>query len=132
MPHKKGKKRTVTTRNTQAEEFSIYQGPLPHYEDLQKYDEIIPNGADRLMKLVEQERSDRNKHISREYDIKEKEVKGNITNERFLLVIALVIVFLFLGLCAYGFYLGFATQSATILTVSLVGIIGYLMKQKTT
>jgi uncharacterized membrane protein len=33
----------------------VRQGPLPDPEDLARYNEIIPNGADRIMKMAEEQ-----------------------------------------------------------------------------
>lgn len=37
----------------------IRQGPLPDPEDLAKYDQIIPEGADRIMKMAEHQSAHR-------------------------------------------------------------------------
>lgn len=49
---------------------SFYSGPIPHWEDLKKYDEIIPNGADRIMKMAE------NQSTHRQF-IEKEVIKGN-------------------------------------------------------
>ena len=40
---------------------TAHQGPLPHWEDLEKYDRIIPNGADRIMSMAEKQQDHRMK-----------------------------------------------------------------------
>ncbi|MGH7450205.1 MAG: DUF2335 domain-containing protein, partial [bacterium] len=37
----------------QIREFSAFSGPLPPPEAVEHYNKIIPNGADRLLKMVE-------------------------------------------------------------------------------
>jgi uncharacterized membrane protein len=36
-----------------------HQGPLPQWEDLEKYGQIIPNGADRIMVMAEKQQEHR-------------------------------------------------------------------------
>ncbi|MFZ7164578.1 DUF2335 domain-containing protein [Avibacterium avium] len=36
-----------------------HSGPLPMADDMRKYNEVIPNGADRIMKLAENEQRNR-------------------------------------------------------------------------
>jgi uncharacterized membrane protein len=38
---------------------SFFRGPLPPAEELAKYNQIIPNGADRIMAMAEKEQSHR-------------------------------------------------------------------------
>jgi uncharacterized membrane protein len=38
---------------------TAHQGPLPHWEDLEKYGQIIPNGADRIMSMAEKQQDHR-------------------------------------------------------------------------
>lgn len=38
---------------------TAYQGPLPPWEDLEKYGQIIPNGADRIMSMAEKQQDHR-------------------------------------------------------------------------
>ncbi|MBE7689064.1 DUF2335 domain-containing protein [Tenacibaculum finnmarkense] len=130
MSSKNARARKVSNNKESVEEVTLYQGPIPQYEDLVKYNELIPNGAERFMVMAEQERIDRNKLKNRELDRDEnyinKEHKGKIIS----LIISLVIIISFLGLCAYGFMLGYPTQSASILGACLLGIIGYVTRQK--
>ena len=128
--NKRAQSKKVSNPKGSIEQVSMYQGPLPHFEDLDKYNEIIPNGADRIMTMAEKEREDRNILHNRELDLRDKAITFENSERLRVLLISVVIITSFLGLCGYGFYLGFATQSASILGVSLLGIIGYLTKQK--
>lgn len=38
---------------------TAHQGPLPQWEDLKKYGQIIPNGADRIMTMAEKQQEHR-------------------------------------------------------------------------
>lgn len=132
MSSKNAKGRKVSNNKGSVEEVTLYQGPIPQYEDLEKYNELIPNGAERFMVMAEQERIDRNKLKNRELDRDENYINKEYKSKNIILIISLVIILSFLGLCAYGFKLGYPTQSATILGASLLGIIGYVTRQKRT
>lgn len=130
MSSRGAKGRKLTNQKGSIEELTVYQGPIPQYEELVKYNEIIPNGAERFMKMAEDERKDRNALRNREFDIQEKVIQNENRGKNYILFVSLVIIVSFLTLCAYGFSLGYPTQSASILGVSLLGIIGYLTRQK--
>lgn len=42
-----------------AVEISRFSGPLPHPEDLAKYEQILPGAADRLIRMAEQQAAHR-------------------------------------------------------------------------
>ena len=57
------------------EETRTFSGPLPHPEILQKYNEVIPGGADRIFKMAEEEALHRR---AQERDI----VRGGIDDDK--------------------------------------------------
>ncbi len=46
-------------RTVQVTQTSVWQGPLPPACELQRYNEVLPGGADRLLKLVENQQNHR-------------------------------------------------------------------------
>lgn len=58
-----------------------YSGAVPPPEMLREFDKIIPNGADRFMKMAENQSEHRRK-------MEEKIVKSNVRNENLGLVFA--------------------------------------------
>lgn len=129
--NKVAKKREMRSPTGESlKELSLHQGPLPQIEDLIKYDEIIPNGADRFMKMAEEERKDRNALLMKELELREMALVNKHKASKNSLIISLIIIVLFLGICGYGFYLGYPKESAAILIASLVSIIGFTTYQK--
>lgn len=61
-----------------------YSGAVPPPEMLREFDKIIPNGADRFMKMAEEQSEHRRK-------IEQKIVESNVKNEKLGLVFAFFI-----------------------------------------
>lgn len=61
-----------------------YSGAVPPPEMLREFDKIIPNGADRFMKMAEEQSAHRRK-------IEQKIVESNVKNENLGLVFAFFI-----------------------------------------
>jgi uncharacterized membrane protein len=80
VANKKNQNTTKQVRLTQAS----FQGPLPPPTTLEKYNDIIPNGAERIMKMAE----DQSKHRQ---DIEKKAISSDITNSRLGLIFGLTI-----------------------------------------
>jgi uncharacterized membrane protein len=54
---------------------SIFRGPLPPAEELEKYNQVIPNGADRIMAMAEKEQSHRQNIESLEVNSASSQIK---------------------------------------------------------
>ncbi|CAA0144328.1 DUF2335 domain-containing protein [Tenacibaculum maritimum] len=130
MNHNSEGTKLISKEGDSVEKVSVYQGPLPKIEDLEKYNQIIPNGAERFMKMAEDEREDRNILKNRELDYNFDLSKKDFRLKLISLIVSCIIAICFLSVCIYGFYLGYPTQSASIIAV-LIGIIGYFTWQKT-
>jgi uncharacterized membrane protein len=50
---------TLSVEQIIERKITAHQGPLPHWEDLEKYGQIIPNGADRIMSMAEKQQEHR-------------------------------------------------------------------------
>lgn len=100
-----------------------HSGPLPDPESLARYNEIIPNGADRIMKMAENQQGHR-------FDIERKVVKG--TNNQttrgqwFALIIALILI-------GAAIFFGINKQpelAKSILITTLIGVVGLFISGK--
>lgn len=57
------KQRTDIVRSViSVSQFKSHSGPIPDPEDIIQYDQVIPNGADRIMIMAEKEQDFRHKH----------------------------------------------------------------------
>ena len=63
---------SATRQETRIEEFS---GPLPRPQTLKEYDEIIPNGAERIMSMAEEQSRHRR-------DMEALMIRGNVRSQR--------------------------------------------------
>lgn len=81
----------------QIREFSTFSGPLPPPEAVEHYNKIIPNGADRLLKMVESQSEHRR-------DCEKISLNANISiakRGQFLAFLLSLVGFGIAGLCAY-------------------------------
>ena len=50
---------TLSVEQITGKKITAHQGPLPYWQDLEKYGKIIPNGADRIMSMAEKQQEHR-------------------------------------------------------------------------
>lgn len=88
-----------------------HKGPLPDPETLRKYDDIIPNGAERIMAMAEREQ-------------KQRHGMGRIREGRALLgvIFAFLLGLSGFGAAAYALFLGQAAASCVVF-ISTIGAI---------
>lgn len=74
----------------------FHSGPLPSSEDMAEYNQIIPNGADRIMRMAEKEQSARidlmANNSQRYFDAKKR---GQLIGLAIVMVFVLLALFLF-------------------------------------
>lgn len=90
-----------------------HSGPLPPPEILRQYDEIVPDGAERIMAMAEKEQAHRH-HINHR-----EESRATLG-----IFSSLGIVIVFAGVASFALSLGYAVEAAAILGTTLVGIVG--------
>jgi len=102
---------TVTHRQT----FAHWEGPLPPPGALQQFNEVIPNGAERVMVLCEKQSSHRQ-------ELERKVIDSRIANMKrgqiFALLVA-VLTLLVAGCCAY---IGQPVVALAIVGIDLVSL----------
>ncbi|MGC9292223.1 MAG: DUF2335 domain-containing protein [Acidobacteriaceae bacterium] len=105
---------------------AYYSGLLPHPDHLAKYNEVIPNGAERIMAMAERQSAHRE-------ELESLVVNGNLANQTrgsiFAFILALVIVLggIFLMYVGKDVY-GFATIIMSI--VSLASVFVYSKREQ--
>lgn len=98
----------------------ITSGPLPHPTLLRGYDEIIPNGAERIMKMAETEQANR---LSRQ----EQSLKSNIKSRNRGQIMAFTLALLILGIFVLMVFTGNSTSAYVILGTGCLSIIGLFL-----
>ncbi len=98
-----------------------FSGPLPPPETLQKYDQILPGLAERIMRQAESQTSHR-------IEIEKKVIKSDVVNSRLGLIFGFILGLIGIGGGVYLTYLGM-TQSGLIISgttlVSLISVFIY-------
>ena len=97
---------------------SLYQGPVPDPEALKKYEQIQPGFANRLISMAEKEQQSRIQRQNKIIEAEKDESKNYKRGQGF----AFLSVILIVGLCAYGFFLGFQKESRDIGVAVIVGL----------
>jgi hypothetical protein len=98
----------------------VHSGPLPAAEDIGLYNQAIPNGGDRLMKMAEKSLDIADKTQMAEIEIRKEEQRIQKRGQ----LLAFGVVGLFTGLSAYLAYLGDTTSAALLMGAGLVSIVG--------
>ena len=100
----------------QIEREEHHEGPLPAPKTLREYNEIIPNGAERIMKAFENQSSHR---ISLEKKVVGRQTFQSLLGQLFGFLIALII----LGLGVYLIERGYEIAGITLFGIDMVGLV---------
>lgn len=95
--------------------FSAFSGPLPRPEDFEKYNEILPNAADRILTMAEKEQQ-----------IREDGQAGTLANNRLLVNRATLLGVGLIVVAGVATWLG---HTAIALPLGLVGTVAALLRQ---
>lgn len=110
-------------------------GPLPDPETLQKYEEIYPGMAERIIAMTEKEQGKRHENIDKTIEIERRHQRSLNLNVRMGLFLAFGSVLVTSGMCCYFAYLGnidAASDTAkwVIASLAAVFITGRIAPQK--
>jgi uncharacterized membrane protein len=100
-----------------------WSGPLPSPETIERYDQLVENGAERIFRQFELEAEERRASLRRGQDYAFRDQ----TNAR---ICALAFGLAALGVAALAIYWEQPVAAATIGGVSLAMAIGYIMRIK--
>ena len=98
----------------------ITSGPLPHPELLKRYDEIIPNGAERIMAMTEKEQDRR---LSRQ----EMSLKSSIRSRDRGQFMAFILALIILGIFVLMVFTGNSTSAYVIIGTGCLSVIGLFL-----
>lgn len=97
----------------------IHSGPLPAPEDIALYNQVIDNGANRIMAMAERSQELSDKRLEYEYLLK----KEDQHNQHFGQKAGVCTVVLFTALSAYIAYLGDTTSAALLMGAGLASLV---------
>jgi uncharacterized membrane protein len=116
-------KETRTAILEMIERHESHSGPLPTPDYLEKYEQILPGLAERIVRIPEREQEFRhsiaNGYMEREFQLKSR---GQI-----FALIAMLLLLIFAGLLAI---IGDTKSAATVAGVTIVGIVGIFVTGK--
>lgn len=101
-----------------------YSGPYPEPSELAKYEEIQPGFADRLIAMAEKEQLERHRMQEQVISVNSKMHEREVSLQKRGQFFALLSVLSITLLCAYGFYLGHASESSKIAIGVIVAVAG--------
>ena len=131
IPHDQGK--TPVIAKYQRMEASSFSGPLPHPEILAKYNQIIPNGAERIMCMAEKQMNHRmgldNEKLGMDKMILESDIRRSDRGVIFGFVIAILIILGGFGLILAGIQVIGIVAIITPL-ISIIGIFVYTERSR--
>lgn len=105
-------------------EAEISQGPLPPPRVLKEYDNIVPNGAERIMKMAEKEQEARLREKERNGESNRRLAERKLDyfkRGQWMGFILALVVLVSAGLFAY---FGFETLAGILLATTLVALVG--------
>ena len=94
----RGVKKASLPKGVAVEQTEIRIAPIPSPEDLLKYGEINPDFPDRIVRMAEQERIDRNKREDRKVEVFENVDKRHFKLKALSLSVSLIVILCFLGI----------------------------------
>lgn len=94
-----------------------YSGPLPHPDALEKYDQIVPGAAERIIRMAEKEMDHR-------HDTENGMTKNAIRTTYLGIIFAFLSVLILSGSVLYALYKGFDTVAAYIAVGSIAAVAG--------
>ena len=101
----------------QFQQQQLYSGPLPQPEALEKYNQIVPGAAERILKMAEKEMEQRHKS--------DNMMTRNAIRTTYLgIVFAFISVIILSGLVFFALYKGSDTVAATIAVGSIAAVAG--------
>jgi len=106
-------------------ETRAYSSPLMHPEDLERYNAIIPNGAERFLKLLEEEQADRHRKEQFRLEAEDRRIQRGQYCAAFLMFIC-VIGALLVVLTGHDYRVAIAlvgTPIAAILIAFITGVV---------
>lgn len=87
-------------------EASLFVGPLPNPEMLEKYEQIYPGIAERILQMAEKEQSERHRQNQILLELETRNQRSLNFNIRLGFLLGFGSVLVSSGMCAYFAYLG--------------------------
>jgi len=128
MALNKGNKNTP--HQVQQVQLMQHIGPIPDPLTLEKYEEIQPGFAERIVAMAEKEQANRHLNDSKVFSNQETQHQRDTNTFRIGQVLALIAIILIIALCVYCAWLGYAKVGGAIACTVIVGVaVAFLAKK---
>jgi uncharacterized membrane protein len=107
----------------QQTEMRAFSGPLPHPEDLEKYNQVLPGAADRIIRMAEQQ-------LSHRQSLESKVVDANIKAQRVGTVLGFILALVAIGGGIFLVYVGKEATGIAAIITALAGLTGVFVLGK--
>jgi uncharacterized membrane protein len=107
---------TNSNKNKNIVAASYYAGVLPKASELEKYNKIIPNGAERIMVMAEKQQAHR-------HELEKNYVKQSNNQAWIGLIFGFVITLAFLIFSVYLIVQGFGTSGTILGSINIVALV---------
>jgi len=119
MPTARSKESKLKNGNTSVEHRETFIGPIPDPISLQKYEEINPGFAERLISMAEKEQEARLKSTDKIIDNDRLHIRGMRRGQFF----ALISLTLILAFCCFTIYYGVGQYGRDVAVAVTVGVV---------
>lgn len=99
-----------------------FSGPIPPASELERYEQIMPGLADRIMKQAELEQSERHKNQRSLIELEIQTSKSEVLTSRFKIIVGFISVCVIVWLCYFAFVLGYKEQARDIAVYVIVSL----------
>lgn len=101
----------------------FYEGAIPHPDHLEKFEQILPGAADRILQLTEREQAAAHKAHEKDQEFRDELLEANREDNRFRQVIALIALFFCLSASVGLAALGAVVAAGIVGGTTVVGVI---------
>lgn len=113
---------TITANITE-----VSSGPLPNPRYLEKYNEIIPNGGERIMKMAEKEQDFRHSERRKAQEIEHEKISKQLKYLYRGQNMAFIIVLMILSLATVFVFTAHEGMAYTLYGISMVSLVGMFL-----
>lgn len=135
--NKSSPQKNATTTNNQAQnnkqiihQQTVYSGPIPSPDVIERYDQIVPGAADRIVAMAEAEAHHRRGIEERNAEINHQAMSKTFAQQKLGQVLAFIITIIAIAMAGYCATIGMQWAAVAIAVSSAVPIVTAFLKGK--
>lgn len=106
----------------------ITSGPLPHPDLVEKYNEVIPNGAERIMRMAELQQENRFIENRETREINKEIAMSKLKYFKRGQLMGFILAFVLLGLATLFVFTGYENMAYLLFSVGALSLVGIFVK----